>query len=68
MNDKNREHLLNDGMEIIDSLNTAIERAGGSHISIKELQSMTAIGFLSMICTNNIRFTYINPKDTKEVY
>lgn len=64
MTDKTRENILRDGMEFIDSLHNAIREAGGSGFTIKELQSMSFMEFANKICTNNIRFIFIDP--TKE--
>lgn len=61
MTDKARANLLKNGLALIDSLYIALDKAGGSGIPIKELQSMSFIEFASHICTNDIRFIFVDP-------
>jgi len=52
---------LQDGIECFDSLNRAIEQAGGGHWTVAGLQSLSAFELLALIAPNNIRFRYEGP-------
>lgn len=45
-------------VETIDSLNTAVYRAGDSPIRVRELKSMSALDLIALIAPNDIVFTY----------
>lgn len=56
----NNKELVEDGMEIIDSLYEAIYKAGGTieAFSVKKLKEKSAYDLISLFATNKIRFIH----------
>lgn len=54
------KQLIEAGMEIMNSLDMAIQKASGavSAFNIRKLKEMSAFDLISMLSTNNIRFVY----------
>jgi hypothetical protein len=48
--------IIQDFLECTRSLDKAITDAGGSKLDIDDLERMTALELISLICTNGIRF------------
>lgn len=44
--------------EMLDSLNKAVEEAGGTTISFERLRQMSALELFTLLATNNVRFNY----------
>jgi hypothetical protein len=58
-NEKNQE----DAMKMINSLDIAIQKAGGSIFTIERLKEMSAFDLIKTLCTNNIIFVYAEEKE-----
>jgi len=61
----NNKQLIEAGMEIQKSLDDALRKAGGD-FTLDELKEISAYDFISILSTNNIRFTYI--EQNQKVY
>ncbi len=57
--DEDRKSLIKNAIEMYESLNIEVNKAGGKGYSIEELGEMTALDLLSRLCTNDIRFIWI---------
>jgi len=55
------EQLIYNGIEMYESLMKAIDKAGGSpnHFDLESLRKMTVLELMSLLCTNGIRFVYV---------
>jgi hypothetical protein len=53
----NRQEIVTNTLDMIDSLMKAIDQAGG-YVSLDELRKMTVEQFINEMCTNKIRFIY----------
>jgi hypothetical protein len=54
----NNSDTIRDFLECMKSLNKAVVDAGGSKLDLEDLERMTALELISLICTNGIRFHY----------
>jgi len=61
MNDKHHKLISDSAIDMYESLRISIEQAGG-HIPKEELMNMTVDELISSLCTNNVRFAYVEPK------
>ena len=55
---------IDDFADCFMSLVDAAQDAGG-RVHFWEVRQMSAVDLIKLICTNNIRFTYIKPKMEK---
>ena len=55
---------IDDFTDCFMSLVDAVQDAGG-RVHFWEVRQMSAVDLIKLICTNNIRFTYIKPKMEK---
>jgi hypothetical protein len=53
-------------LEMYESLNTALDKAGGGGYTIHDLDNMTVVGLIQRLATNNVRFIYTGPKKEEE--
>lgn len=55
------EQLIYNGIEMYESLMEAVDKAGGSgdSLTLESLRKMTVLELMSHLCTNGIRFVYI---------
>jgi hypothetical protein len=53
-------------LEMYESLQTAVHRAGGAGYSVHELGNMTVVDLIQRLATNNVRFIYTGPKRAEE--
>lgn len=53
-------------LEIYESLQTAVHKAGGAGYSVHELSNMTVVDLIQRLATNNVRFIYTGPKKDEE--
>jgi hypothetical protein len=65
MNDADRKLIAKNAIEIKNSLDMSMKLAGGSIIPASELDNMTALDLLALLCTNDIRFTYYAKEEMK---
>ena len=64
MDDKTRERLATQVLETIQSLNWAIEVAGGESMRLEQMKNMTLFQFICHVASpNGIRFTRIPIRD-----
>lgn len=66
MNDKHHKLISDSAIDMYESLRISIEQAGG-HIHKEELMNMTVDELISRLCTNNVRFTFVEPKYKEEI-
>jgi len=67
MNDKTRERIATQVLETIQSLNWAIEVAGGESMRLERMKNMTLFQFICHVAApNNIRFTKIPAKEIND--
>ena len=55
------EQLIYNGIEMYESLMEAVDKAGGSasNFNLEILKTMTVLELMSHLCTNGIRFVYV---------
>ena len=63
MKTSQRVQILTDFFTMKQSLDAAMDEAGGTCFTIKELQEMTALDLLLTLCTNNVRFVFKKPEE-----
>lgn len=61
MNDKLRKLISDSAIDMWESLRRSIEQAGGS-FNKEHYMKMNVSELISILCTNSIRFTYVQPK------
>lgn len=64
---RNAEQVISGTIRMYKSLAKAVNEAGGSVWSSKELSKMSALDLISRLCTNNILFYFEEPISKKEV-
>jgi hypothetical protein len=57
------DRRIEEALTCYDSLNTAVEQAGGGHFSLHYLRNMNAFELLKILAPNHIRFEYRPPRD-----
>ncbi len=66
MDNKQRKTTMEHGIEMYESLNVAVDKAGGSPFLISDLKTMTVLELFSTLAPNNVRFVCNKPEDKKE--
>jgi hypothetical protein len=62
MNDKKNLIIGASMLQIKESLDVAMDRAGGSEFNVQRLSEMSALELLSLLSTNNIAFIFLGDK------
>lgn len=68
MDDRSRKIVFQGSIEIFESLNKAVNEAGGIGFSPDRIEEMSASELLSILATNNVRFVYTNKEKHGEPY
>jgi len=58
MNEEIRIKAMKDGIEMYESLQEAVSKAGGCGFTADVLSNITAMELISRLATNGIRFIY----------
>ena len=57
------ERIFSSSLDMVDSLYSSCDKAGGSCWPIEKLLEMTLLDLFCSLATNNVRFVYNGPKD-----
>ena len=63
--EKDRVRLVKNAIELFESLNSAITQAGVMYLAFEQMEKMSVVELFEYICTNNIRFTFVDPDKNK---
>lgn len=62
-----RSLIVFNALDTKDSLDEAMEAAGGARMSVKHLRSMSALELLDLLSTNKIRFRYTGKSKNRKL-